>query len=648
MTLLRTEIRDGIAVLTAENPPVNALSHPLRAALAEAIAALPGAGVRAAVLTCAGRGFFAGADIREFGAAPQPPAIHALAAALEALPLPVVAAIHGAALGGGLELALGCAGRVAAAGAELGFPEVTLGLIPGSGGVVRSARALAPEEAARLVSLGTRIGAEEAQRLGLVDRVARGDLLAQARALASELAESPRPPLSARPLPPAPAPELWQSARAAAAKVHRGVEAPDVALDVLAACWGTDFETARAAERAAFERLRGSAQSAALRHVFFAERTAAKAARASGGPEIARPGVLGGGTMGAGIAAALLMAGYPVTLAEATPEAAAAARARLEGLIAAAAKRGKLDAGEALSRLTVGEGAPALAACDLVIEAVFEEIGVKRAVFAALEAACAPEALLVTNTSYLDPREIAAGLARPERFAGLHFFSPAQVMKLVELVPVPQTAPGTEAALWRLIGRLGKTGVRAGICDGFIGNRILRRYRAAAEALVTAGATPAAVDGAMRGFGFAMGPFEAQDMGGLDIAHAQRQAARAAGAPVPRCLGDVLVEAGRLGRKTGGGWYDYPEGSRAPVPSKAAARLIAPLCRPGTVPGAEEIAARLVGEMAAEGRAILDEGVAAAPQDIDLVEILGYGFPRWRGGPMFCTRAGAPALARAG
>ncbi|QDL91942.1 3-hydroxyacyl-CoA dehydrogenase [Paroceanicella profunda] len=644
MTLVSIEMHGDIAVLRADNPPVNALGHPLRAALAKAFAGLKG--VRGAVLTCAGRSFFAGADIREFDAAPQPPAIFELAAQIEALPFPVVAAIHGAALGGGLELALGCAGRVAAPSAVLGFPEVTLGLIPGSGGVVRSARLLAPGEAARLLTTGERIPADEALRLGLIDAVAQ-DPVTAALARVAELAEAPRPPLSARPLPPAP--ESWEPARKAALRAARGAEAPGVALDVLIHAWEVDFETARAAERAAFERLRGTEQSAALRHVFFAERRAAKAAKAEGGPDIARPGVLGGGTMGAGIAAALLVAGFPVTLAEASPEAAARARTRLEGLIAAAGARGKVDPAAALARLTVGQGAEALGGCDLVIEAVFEDLGVKRAAFAALEAACAPDALLVTNTSYLDPRGIAEGLRHPERFAGLHFFSPAQVMKLVEVVPVPQTAPGTEAALWRLIGRLGKTGVRSGICDGFIGNRILKRYRAAAEALVIAGAGVADVDAAMRGFGFAMGPFEAQDMGGLDIAHARRQAARAAGAQVPRCLGDLLAEAGRTGQKAGGGWYDYPEGSRRPEPSPEAARLLAPMrAMGGAVPAPAEIAARLVGEMAAEGRAILEEGIAATPEDIDLVEILGYGFPRWRGGPMFATRSGAPALARAG
>ena len=280
----------------------------------------------------------------------------------------------------------------------------------------------------------------------------------------------------------------------------------------------------------------------------------------------------------------------------------------------------------------------ALADTDLVIEAVFEELSVKRQVFEQLGRVCRPDAVLATNTSYLDPRAIAEGLPNPARFIGLHFFSPANVMKLLEIVPTPQTADQTLATGFALGRMLGKVPVRAGICEGFIGNRILKRYRAEAEALVRQGVAIAAVDAAMRGYGFAMGPFEAQDLGGLDIAFLQREGARAAGQDVPETLGDILVRAGRKGQKTGGGWYDYKPGDRRPVPSEEVARLLGARIEPGPALDAEAIADRLVGAMAREGAAILTEGIAEKASDIDLVEIHGYGFPRWRGGPMFSTR----------
>ncbi|RDW11909.1 3-hydroxyacyl-CoA dehydrogenase family protein, partial [Paracoccus thiocyanatus] len=353
-----------------------------------------------------------------------------------------------------------------------------------------------------------------------------------------------------------------------------------------------------------------------------------------------RAAVVGGGTMGAGIAAALRDAGLPVVLVERDDEAVARGMANLRGIFDGAVRRGKLTQAQAEDRLAGVAGTTdyaALADTDLVIEAVFEEIGVKRAVFDRLAQACRPDAVLATNTSYLDPRAIAQGLPGPERFIGLHFFSPANVMKLLEIVPVPQTSDRTLATGFALARALKKIPVRAGICEGFIGNRILKRYRTAAEALVRQGAAIAEIDAAMRGYGFAMGPFEAQDLGGLDIAYLQREGARAAGQAVPETLGDLLVRAGRKGQKTGGGWYDYAPGERRPQPSAQVADLLAGSVDPGPAMDRKAIAAHLVAEMAAEGQAILDQGIAQTPAEIDLVEIHGYGFPRWRGGPMFAT-----------
>ena len=404
------------------------------------------------------------------------------------------------------------------------------------------------------------------------------------------------------------------------------------------------FAEALAHERATFLELRGSEQAAALRHVFFAERAALRPAHLK---EVAalplrRAGVVGGGTMGAGIAAALRDAGLPVVLIERDAGAVARGLANLQAIFDGGVKRGKLTEDQAKARMA-GVSATtdyaALADTDLVVEAVFEEIGVKHAVFAELGRACRPDAVLATNTSYLDPRLIAEGLPNPGRFIGLHFFSPANVMKLLEIIPTPDTTPETLATGFALGRALGKIPVQAGICEGFIGNRILKRYRAAAEALVRQGVAIAEIDAAARDYGFAMGPFEAQDLGGLDIAFLQREGARAAGQQVPETLGDILVRAGRKGQKTGGGWYDYAPGQRRPQPSAVVTELLAGQRLSAVAPMKRAaIASQLVGEMAAEGDAILDQGIARQGSDIDLVEIHGYGFPRWRGGPMFATR----------
>lgn len=641
--------RDGsIAIVTIDNPPVNALGLSLRQALwqtAETLDADPG--VAAVVLVCAGRTFIAGADVGEFGAPPVPPHLPDVVARIEAARAPWVAAIHGSALGGGFEVAMGCRFRVAVASASVGLPEVTLGIVPGASGTVRTPRIAGVPAAVELVTTGRPVKAAEALSLGLIDAIIQGDLCEGAIAFARAALTKPLPPeTSARPVA-AQTTTFWAEQEAAIARRVRGEVAPLRALAAVRKATEAPFAEAMAHERETFLELRASDQAAALRHVFFAERAAPRPAhlKSTAPLPLRNAAVIGGGTMGAGITAALRDAGLPVTLIERNDAALDRGLANLRAIFDGGVKRGKLTEAQAADRMagvTATRDYAALADVDLVIEAVFEEIGVKRAVFAELGRICRPDTVLATNTSYLDPRSIAEGVAMPGRFIGLHFFSPAHVMKLLEIVPTPGTTPETLATGFALGRALGKIPVQAGICEGFIGNRILKRYRTAAESLVRQGIAIEAVDAAMRGYGFAMGPFEAQDLGGLDIAYLQREAARAAGQGVPETLSDILVRAGRKGQKTGGGWYDYPPGERRPQPSATTGALLSGAITAGAALTPEDIAERLVDEMAAEGAALLTEGIARDAADIDLVEIHGYGFPRWRGGPMFATgRKGA-------
>ncbi|WP_151719649.1 3-hydroxyacyl-CoA dehydrogenase NAD-binding domain-containing protein [Gemmobacter serpentinus] len=633
----------AIAIVTVDNPPVNALGLALRQGLWEAVDTLDAdPDIAAAILICAGRTFIAGADVTEFGKPPVAPHLPDLVAHIEAAAKPWIAAIHGSALGGGLEIAMGCRFRVALDTAMLGLPEVTLGIIPGAGGTVRTPRLVGVAAAVDLVTSGRPVQAVKARAMGLLDAVVTGDLRAGALDFASAALNQPLPlPVSARPAPVAD-PGFWADQEAAIAKRAKGEMAPLRALAAIRKATELPFAEAMAFEREGFLALRGSDQAAALRAVFFAERAAPRPAHLKdvSALPLRRVGVIGGGTMGAGIAAALRDAGLPVVLVERDALALERGLDNLKAIFDGGVKRGKLAPEQAVARMNGVTGTTDyadLADIDLVIEAVFETIEVKRAVFADLGRSCRPDAVLATNTSYLDPRLIAEGLPHPGRFIGLHFFSPANVMKLLEIVPTPDTAPETLATGFALGRALGKVPVQAGICEGFIGNRILKRYRAAAETLVRQGVAIADIDAAMRQYGFAMGPFEAQDLGGLDIAFLQREGARLAGQQVAETLGDILVRAGRKGQKTGGGWYDYTPGERRPQPSAEVAALLAGAISPGAELEPAEIAARLVAEMAAEGTAILSEGVARSPADIDLVEIHGYGFPRWRGGPMFAS-----------
>ncbi|PQO23048.1 3-hydroxyacyl-CoA dehydrogenase [Rhodobacteraceae bacterium WD3A24] len=644
--VVNIERADGIAVVTVDNPPVNATSQPVRQGLWEAAENLDAdPGIRGVVLACAGRTFIAGADVREFGKPPEPPHLPDLIARIERADKPWAAAIHGSALGGGLEVTLGCRFRVAAPGAKLGLPEVTLGVVPGAGGTVRLPRLVPAEDAIEIATTGKPVDAAQAEALGLVDAVVEGDLVTEARAFLQVALTRPLPdPLTARPPVSSPDPAFWEAQEAAITRRAKGQAAPLRAMECLRRSIESDLADAFAHERATFLELRETDQAKALRHVFFAERAAARPPEVKGiePRALGSAGVVGGGTMGAGIATAMLAAGIPVTLVERDDDAAARARDAVARLVEAGAKRGRINA-DGMDRLAVTADYDELAGTDLVVEAVFEDRGVKRDVFARLDAACRPDAVLATNTSYLDPGDIAGATRHPERVLGLHFFSPAHVMKLLEIVPAAHTDGEVLATGFALARRLGKVPVLAGICDGFIGNRILKVTRAQAERLLLAGAQPSQVDAAMRAFGQPMGPFEAQDLGGLDIAAAQRKAARDRGEAVFAPVADRLVAAGRLGQKTGGGWYDYADGDRSPQPSQAVEAIIAEEAARAGLPPVDlsetGLAERILFPMVDEGARILDEGVARRAADIDLVEIHGYGFPRWRGGLMHWAEA---------
>ncbi|HXF52732.1 MAG TPA: 3-hydroxyacyl-CoA dehydrogenase NAD-binding domain-containing protein [Hyphomicrobiaceae bacterium] len=642
------ETRDGLALIWIDNPPVNALSQGVRAGLKAAFgAAIADGSVEAIVLACRGRTFVAGADIREFGKPPLPPPLYELCLSIEASPKPIVAAIHGSALGGGCEIALAAHGRIAASDARIGLPEVKLGIIPGAGGTQRLPRLIGIPAAIELVSSGRSLGAHEARALGILDRVADGDLVDEAASFARELIGKRLRRTSALPLS-----DFDRAAAEAAivtiARKARGQVAPAEAARAVLAAATLPFEQGQQHERGVFMRLVASDQAAALRHLFFAERMAAKMPELEGiAPRaIATVGIAGAGTMGAGIAVAFADAGFNVTVLEQSAEAAAKAKERIEGLYRRAVTSGRLEetaCAQRMQRISFAHALTALAHCDLVVEAVFEDLAVKKALFGALSDIVRREAILATNTSYLDPNAIAASTRNPERVLGMHFFAPAQVMRLLEVVGTDHTAPDVLATAIHVARRLGKLPVPAKPCEGYIGNRIFAAYRRHAEYLVEDGAAPEAIDRALEAYGLAMGPFAVADLAGLDIAWAMRRR-RAASRPAGEryvAVADRLCEAGRLGRKTGRGWYAYPDPSGRPQPDPdVAAIILAERKRKGVAPrqfSGEEIVRRLLCVMANEGAKVLADGIARRASDIDLVFVNGYGFPGFRGGPMYAA-----------
>ncbi|MEZ2129602.1 MULTISPECIES: 3-hydroxyacyl-CoA dehydrogenase NAD-binding domain-containing protein [unclassified Sinorhizobium] len=642
-----TSYQGQIAVVSIDNPPVNALSKQLRQDLLGAVIRLDAEpAVEAVVLACEGRTFIAGADVNEFGKPPEAPHLPDVVASIEHAKKPWVAAIHGNALGGGLEIALGCSYRIAAPKTNFGLPEVKLGIIPGAGGTVRLPRLIGVEAAIDLATSGAVIGTDTARVVGLIDAVVEADLREGAVAYAQSIIGLPKPPpLSLRSAPQKDG-DFWGQAESTVRSKSKGEIAPLKALASVRNATKVDFQAAMSFERSTFLDLRASEQAAALQHVFFAERAAPRPPELNGVPalEIRSAAVVGGGTMGAGIVAALRNAGLPVILIERDEEAAERGLSNVRAIFDGLVKRSRLTAELAADRLAGVQTSTdygTLKDVDLVIEAVFEDLAIKQAVFAKLSEACRADAVLATNTSYLDPNQIGADMHNPTRFLGLHFFSPANVMKLLEIVPASATSPEAVATGFALARLLGKIPVRAGVCDGFIGNRILKVTRAQAERLLLSGATPSAADAAMRQFGMPMGPFEAQDLGGLDISAFQRKAARDRGDEVFAPIADRLCEMGRYGQKTSGGWYDYASGERKPVPSDVVAGIIAEVSgdRPADKWNDKTIAEAIIFPMISEGASILEEKVALRAADIDIVEIYGYGFPRWRGGLMHYGQA---------
>lgn len=641
-----------VAIVTIDNPPVNALGLAVRQGLLQALDQTEADdGVTAVVLTCAGRTFIAGADVREFGQPPVAPHLPDVLLRIEQASKPWVAAIHGTALGGGLETALACHHRVAQADAMLGLPEVTLGVIPGAGGTVRLPRLVPAETALQMIATGKPVSARAALEAGLVDALAEDDLLGGAVALARR---TPAPvALSQKPAKPPLDGDSFEAAAARILKKARGQKAPKAAIQALRNAYDLPADAAFAAEREAFLALRGDPQSAALRHIFFAERATTRIPRIKGVPprDVGRVGVIGGGTMGAGIASACLLSGFRVQMIERDEAAVVAGRGRVEQILGGSLERGLITPEKHADLLTAFAASPSdqdLSDADLVIEAVFEDMGVKKEVFARLDAVVSPDAVLASNTSYLDVNEIAASTARPERVIGLHFFSPAHIMKLLEIVVPDSLGDRTLATAVAFAKRLRKIPVLAGVCDGFIANRIMSAYRREAEYMIEDGALPWEVDAAMVDFGLPMGVFQMGDLAGLDISWAMRKRQAATRDPGQRYvdIGDKLCEMGRFGRKTGRGYYLYDEAGKGTPDPEVAALIEAESARKGITRApmdATGIMRRILGAMQAEGQKILDEGIAQSPDDIDVAMVNAYGFPRWKGGPMFMMDQGADA-----
>ncbi len=643
---IATRLEQGCAVITANNPPVNALGHAVRAGLMAALrSALADPAVSSVVITCAGRTFFAGADIREFGKPSQPPHLGKVLDLIEQADKPIVAAIHGTALGGGMELALACHARVIEATAKVGLPEVKLGLIPGAGGTQRTPRLIGLMAALDLVTSGRHVGAAEAKELGLVDHVVAADLEREAIDYARSLVGKPLRRTGELSIPACDQAAFDQAAMRIIGRA-RGQLSPRIAIEAVRSSATAPFRGGLMAERLLFQELVRSDQSRALRHAFFAEREVQRAPQlASATPRsLSRVGVIGAGTMGAGIAMALLDGGLMVTVVENDADAAARGRERIDGLMARALRSGRLsEAGrdERLKRLTVTDDFHQLQAMDLVIEAAFEDMAVKKEIFARLADVTPKGTVLATNTSYLDINEIArAAAGREADVIGLHFFSPANIMRLVEVVGPASADKDAVATGFALARRLGKLPVLCGVCEGFVGNRILAQWRQIAEFALEDGALPEEVDAALEAYGLAMGPFAVADLAGLDIAASRRRRLAGTRNPEARYSGaipDKLVELGRLGQKTGAGFYRYENGARRSDPEvHAIIRSFWPHTgMSDTLFDGELLQRRIRAVMVNEGAKILAEGIVARPLDIDLVLIHGYGFPAWRGGPMF-------------
>ena len=649
-SVVTTALHGDVLVVNIDNPPVNALGAAVRQGLLAALQqAQADAAVAAVLLVGAGKAFIAGADIREFGKPPVPPALPEVCRAIEGSDKPVVAVLHGAALGGGLEVALSAHYRLALPAATLGLPEVNLGLLPGSGGTQRAPRLMGVQAATSLMLSGQHLKAQAALQAGLVDKLVEGaDAQAAGLAYVRELLAAKAPVRRTRDLAiaePQAALAWLEEQKAETAKKARGLFSPLKIIECVQAAVQLPFDEGLARERALFIECLDSPQRAGLIHAFFAEREVAKVpeAQAAQPRPVASVAVIGGGTMGAGIAVAALDAGLPVTMIERDAESIARGRANVEKVYNGLVAKGRMtDAAKAavMARYTGSTNYADIAQVDLVIEAVFEDLEVKKAVFRELDRVCKPGAVLATNTSYLDIDAIAAATSRPQDVIGLHFFSPANIMKLLEIVVPAKVAADVVATAFELAKKLKKVPVRAGVCDGFIGNRILAVYKQAADYLMEDGASPYEIDAAVRGFGFAMGPFQVTDLAGGDIGWATRKRRAATRDPHARYveIADRICERGWFGQKTGRGFYLYPEGARVGQPDPEVLAIVdAERAKKGITPrsfSADEIMRRYMAAMVNEGAKVVAEGIALRPLDVDVTFVAGYGFPRHRGGPM--------------
>lgn len=642
------ELKGDILVAIVDNPPVNALSHGVRAGLVAAVDRLEKDGdARAMVIVCAGRTFMAGADIREFGKPMKDPQLGHVIDRLDACDKPIVAAMHGTALGGGLEVALACSYRIADADARFGLPEVTLGLLPGSGGIVRTPRLIGVEAALPMITEGRPITADHAQKTGLIDEIATGDLRQDAVAFAARIVAEGA---TLRRTSDLPVPDydraILDQARKSLSRKFKGQNAPQQAVDLIEMVSDTPFRDAADREFAACKALVASPQSKALRHVFAAERAALKidgVTRDTQPREVRKVAVVGPGTMGRGIAICFLDVGLPVVLIGNTQETLDKADTVIRKIYGGQIKRGRLTEAQVADRmaaLTLTLDYDGLDGVDLAIEAVTEDMDVKKTVLSKLDKALHDRAIIATNTSFLDIETLASSLSRPENFSGMHFFNPANVMKLLENVRASKTAPDVLATMTTIGRKLGKTPVMVGRSEGFVANRMLSKRSREAQFLLEDGATPQQVDRVLTGFGFPIGPFALADLAGMDIMAAARQA-RIGGMTQRERDCDIvnqLAAAGRLGRKTGSGYYLYDEDGKG-QPDPAVEEILAAHRTKRGLPQRDitdqEILERCLYAMVNEGAHLLDEGGAARPGDIDVIWTSGFGWPRHLGGPMF-------------
>ena len=636
-------VEDGIAIVTVNSPPVNALSAPVRDGIAAAMReASADPAVKAVVLICEGRTFIAGADISEFGKPPKGTPLLEMIDTLESNAKPVVAAIHGTALGGGLETALGAHYRVAVPSAKVGLPEVKLGIIPGAGGTQRLPRVVGAERALEMITSGTPIGAVQAKEYGLLDEVVEeGKLREGAVAFARKVVAGNRPLKKVRDLADKVEadrgrPEVFAAFRKANARKFRGFEAPEACIKAIEAAVNLPFDEGIKRERDIFLPLVTSTQSKAQRYAFFAEREVRKVPDLPADTKtlpVGRVGIVGAGTMGGGIAMNFLNAGIPVTIAEQTQEALDRGLAIMRKNYEASAAKGRMKAEDVDRRMGLVKGTLALedlGDADLVIEAIFENMDVKKDTFRKLDAVAKPGAILASNTSYLDVDEIGAVTKRPDHVIGMHFFSPANVMRLLEVVRTEKATREVVATAMQLAPKIGKLGVLVGVCYGFVGNRMLAQRQREANRLVEEGAMPWDVDRVLYEFGLPMGPFAMSDLAGLDIGWTKGQPAQS--------IRNKLCDIDRRGQKTGAGFYDYDQNRKA-TPSKLVEQMVLDWSKEKgiarrAIPD-EEILQRLVFPMINEGAKILEEGKALRASDIDMVWITGYGWPVYRGGPMF-------------